>query len=259
MKVVSLKYTFNTRDLGGLKGKDGRLIKSNKLFRSGSLHKLSEEDIQTLINENIKVVVDFRSEKEFIHKADVRIDGITYINLPALPKDDRDGKGKHADSNLLWLVNKESGGKKLLMNTYKNMLLTEEGKAAFKGFFKVLMENNDGAILWHCSQGKDRAGMAAYLLEYALGVSEEDRVNDYMLTNIAMEKKIKQLTPIVLKESNGDYSLLPSLKDVFSADIDYLNEALNSINETYGSIDNLLLNELEVDIKLLQDKYLESK
>ena len=41
-------------------------------------------------------------------------------------------------------------------------------------------------------------------------------------------------------------------------DEDYLNEAINSINENYGSIDNLLVNELGVDIKLLQDKYLDS-
>lgn len=257
MKVIPLKYTFNTRDLGGLKAKDGKKIKFNKLFRSGSLHKLSDEDINTLKELNIKVVVDFRSEKEFVHKADVRIDDITYINLPALPKDDKDGKGKHADSNLLWLVNKEDGGKKLLLNTYKNMLLTDEGVNAFKGFFKTLMENEDGAILWHCSQGKDRAGMAAYLLEYALGVNEKDRIDDYMLTNVAMEKKIKQLTPIVLKESKGDYSLLPALKEVFSSDMDYLNTAINSINEAYGSIDNLLVDVLKVDIKLLQEKYLE--
>ena len=64
MKVVPLKYTFNTRDLGGLKGKDGKTIKYNKLYRSGSLHKLSDEDINTLKELNIKVVVDFRSEKE---------------------------------------------------------------------------------------------------------------------------------------------------------------------------------------------------
>ena len=259
MKVVPLKYTFNTRDLGGLKGKDGKTIKYNKLYRSGSLHKLSDEDINTLKELNIKVVVDFRSEKEFVHKADVKIEGITYLNFPALPKDEHDGKGKHADSNLLWLVNKENGGKKLLLNTYKNMFLTKEGVAAYKNFFKVLQENEDGAILWHCSQGKDRAGLAAYLLEYALGVSKEELLNDYMLTNVAMEKKIEELTPIVLKESKGDYSLLPALKDVFSADEDYLEAAFEAIDENYGNIDKLLEDVLKVDIKSLQEKYLENK
>ena len=66
----------------------------------------------------------------------------------------------------------------------------------------------------------------------------EECINDYLYTNIAMELKIKQLTPIVLNQSNNDRTLLPHLKDVFTAKIEYLNEAINTINSTYGSIDN---------------------
>ena len=84
--------------------------------------------------------------------------------------------------------------------------------------------------------------MAAFLLEYALGVSMEDCITDYLFTNVAMELKIKELTPIVLRLSNNDYSLLPYLKEVFSADIDYLNEALDSINKHYKSLDNFIIN-----------------
>ena len=80
-----------------------------------------------------------------------------------------------------------------------------------------------------------------------------------MLTNVAMEKKIEELTPIVLKESKGDYSLLPALKDVFSADEDYLEAAFEAIDENYGNIDKLLEDVLKVDIKSLQEKYLENK
>ena len=119
MENMKLESTHNTRDLSLLVTKEGYKIKPNKLIRSGSLIRLTENDIKILNDLNLKVVVDFRSEKEFVHKADVRIEGITYLNFPALPKDERDGKGKHADSNLLWLVNKENGGKKLLLNTYE--------------------------------------------------------------------------------------------------------------------------------------------
>ena len=136
------------------------------------------------------------------------------------------------------------------------MFLTKEGIEAYKNFFKVVSENQDGAILWHCSQGKDRAGMAAFLLEYALGISSEDRLKDYLHTNIAMEKAIARLTPVVLDLSNNDHSLLPQLVDVFTAQEDYLNAAIDTINETYGSIDNYLKETLQVDIKALRDNYL---
>lgn len=257
MKIISLDYTFNTRDLGGMKTTNGLKIKENKLIRSGSLHKLSNNDINTLNKHNLKVVVDFRSEKEFVNKADIKIDGVTYLNFPALVKDNKEDNSKHHDSNLLKLVDKQTGGMKLLLKTYKDLFITNEGLTAYKNFFKVVQENEEGAILWHCSQGKDRAGMAAFLLEYALGVSLEDCIKDYLYTNVAMELKIKQLTPIVLRQSNNDTSLLPLLKDVFTAKMEYLNESLNIIKETYGSIENLLINTLNVDIELLKNKYLE--
>lgn len=259
MKVIHLSYTHNTRDIGGMLANCNYKIKENKLIRSGSLHRLSSKDIETLASLNIKVVIDFRSESDFINKPDIRLENVTYLSFPALPKEEKEKINKRADSNLLDLVNKETGGKILLMNTYKNMFITKEGILAYKNFFKVLKENEDGAILWHCSQGKDRAGLAAYLLQYVLGVSKEDRDKDYMFTNEAMKLKIKQLTPIVLKQSGNDKTLLKNLKDVFSADMDYLNEALKTIDEYYGNIDFFLKNVLEVDYDALKEKYLEKQ
>lgn len=257
MKKIDLTYTFNTRDLGGMKTSDNKTIKENMLIRSGCLVKLSPKDIDTLKKHNLKVVVDFRSENEFINKSDVKIDGVKYLNFPALPKNNLPKKREndHYDSNLLQLVDKEYGGKHLLLKTYEGLFETNEGINAFKEFFKVIL-TEPGAILWHCSQGKDRAGMAAFLLEYALGVSMEDCIEDYLLTNVAMERKIKELTPIVLKMSDNDYSLLPILTDVFEAKIEYLNAAIKIITDKYTSIDNFLINVLDVDIQALKEKYL---
>lgn len=256
MKVIKLESTFNTRDLSSFKTTDGKSIKENRLIRSGHLHTINENDIKTLKKHNVKIIVDFRSEHEFVNKADKRIEGVTYLNFPALPKKELASTGKSSDSNLLDLVSEDKGGKKMLLETYKNLFLTKEGIEAYKNFFKVVTENKDGAILWHCSQGKDRAGMAAFLLEYALGLSMNDMIEDYLYTNIAMEKVITRLTPVVLKESNNNHSLLPHLRDVFTAQMDYLNASIQTINETYGSIENYLINTLEVDIEKLKENYL---
>lgn len=258
MENIKLESTHNTRDLCCLTTKDGYRIKANKLIRSGSLIRLTDNDIKTLKELGLQVVIDFRSEKEFVNKPDVRIENVEYINLPALPKNNlKEDKNSHGDSNLLQLVDKKTGGKKFLMNTYKNLFLTKEGLSAYKEFFKIILNGSDGAILWHCSQGKDRAGMAAFLLEYALGVSMEDCITDYLYTNVAMTLKIKELTPIVLRLSNNDFSLLPYLREVFSADIDYLNKSLDSIKKHYKSLDNFIINILEVDINKLKEMYLE--
>lgn len=257
MENINLSHTFNTRDLKGMKTTDNYKIKANKLIRSGSLHRLSNEDIEALRKHDLKVVIDFRSNYEFINRPDVKMPGVTYLNFPALIESKDVNNSKHHDSNLLKLVDKETGGKKLLLDTYKELLITNEGINAYKNFFKVVLENEDGAVLWHCSQGKDRAGIAAFLLEYALGVSLSDCIDDYLYTNIAMERKIKELTPIVLKKSNNDSSLLVMLEEVFSAKMEYLNETLNVINNTYNGLDNFLIKVLNVDIEKLKNKYLE--
>ena len=42
---------------------------------------------------------------------------------------------------------------------------------AYKDFFRLLIEvdSETNAVLWHCTDGKDRAGLAAALLLAALG------------------------------------------------------------------------------------------
>lgn len=258
MHNIKLMSTHNTRDLGYLKTKDGFKIKKKKILRSGSLYKINDHDIKMLKRYNVKKVIDFRSEKEFIYKADIRIANVEYINLPALPKKESSSDtNKHSDSNLLELVDKNTGGYNMLLSTYENLFITKEGLSAYTNFFKILLDNHDGSILFHCSQGKDRAGMAAFLLEYALGVSLDDCYKDYLFTNKAMELKIKELSPVVLKQSNNDKSLLPILRDVFSAKIEYLNKAIETINKNYDNLDNFLTNILKVDIKKLRKIYLE--
>ena len=52
------------------------------------------------------------------------------------------------------------------------------------------METKEGSTLWHCSLGKDRAGMAAVIVEKILGVSDEDILADYMETNNHMDPTV---------------------------------------------------------------------
>ena len=49
-----------------------------------------------------------------------------------------------------------------------------------KGF--LFMLDHPGPYLLHCNEGKDRAGLTAALLEAFLGASEEEIINDYMLS-----------------------------------------------------------------------------
>ena len=66
---------------------------------------------------------------------------------------------------------------------YERMMLDEQSQRGFAQFFDDVLAAEDGSVLWHCTIGKDRAGLAAALLLHALGVKREAVEQDYLATN----------------------------------------------------------------------------
>jgi protein-tyrosine phosphatase len=92
---------------------------------------------------------------------------------------------------------------------YVEFLQGETGKAGFRNFFRVLLETPEGsAVLWHCTNGKDRTGVAAMLLLGILNVDEETIMADFMLTNTFNEAEItatrQQLQKYIQDEAKLD-------------------------------------------------------
>ncbi len=117
--------------------------------------------------------------------------------------------------------------------------------------------NEGRTVYFHCSQGKDRAGFAAYLLEIALGVPEEKAREDYLLTNLAMKEKIASLTKRVENKPFFNERFRQDLIDVFSAKEEYLDETIRLMNERYGGTMNYIQKAVGVDVNRLKELYLE--
>ena len=71
---------------------------------------------------------------------------------------------------------------------YRQMLT---GNKAFKELFRAL-EAGETPILFHCTSGKDRTGVAAMLILLALGASDETICADYARTNSAAPPRSKR-------------------------------------------------------------------
>lgn len=257
MRKIILAHQKNIRDLGGLVGYKGKKVKYGRLYRGGFLGIVTAEDIEVINSLHLTDIVDFRSEHEFENRPDYPFEGVTFHNYVAMINDVKKDNNKTEDSNLLWFIEEGDDGFEHMYKIYPKICIEPAGIEAFKKFFKLLVSKKDGVFYFHCSQGKDRAGLAAYFLEIALGVSKEDALNDYFLTNEAMEIRIKNLKEQVKNEHFYNKKYEKSLEEVFSVDIRYLNHALEVIEETYGSVDNYLVNILEIDIKRLRKIYLE--
>lgn len=145
----------NTRDLGGLKGADGRKVLTNKLIRSGRLSPGSEEDIKKIGN-LVSAVVDFRSENERMEAPDPSIDGVSYYYIPIIG-DLAAGVSRDQKSDkeaFMMLVNDPDGALKYMCRMYRGFASSKAALAGYRSFVNLLLENEGKATLWHCTQGR---------------------------------------------------------------------------------------------------------
>lgn len=259
MKVYELSFQKNIRDIGGMVTKDGHHIKYGRLIRGSVLTKLDENDEQIVKGFNLTDIIDFRSPDEFEYYPDFHLDGVRMHNLPVLSKktnEEARQRMKSSDGNLLWFLEDQTSGFDHLVKVYSEFITTQDGIDAYKEFFNIIL-NDNRVTYFHCSQGKDRTGFAAYLVEIALGVSEEDAMNDYLYSNIAMEKRAEMMLRRVeyLPFYNEEYK--QSLIDVFSTRVEYMNSAIKAMKEHYGGTLNYIKEALGVDIDKLKSLYLE--
>ena len=256
MKLYELSHQKNIRDLGGLIGHNGKTIKYGRLYRGGGLHKVNPEDVEIINSFHLNDIVDFRSKDEFKHQPDYRFEGVTYHNFTTFEHEMKQEHRHLDDGNLLWFMDKDVTGFQHLVRTYRELVDTEEGQAAYRNLFKVIMQ--EGSVTYfHCSQGKDRVGVAAYLIESALGVSMEQIIDDYLLSNAAMEKRADKLVESVKDKPFYNEEYHQSLLQVFSAKLEYLQEAIDTINKKYGGVLSYIEKVLQVDIDKFREMFLE--
>ncbi|MDO5426697.1 MAG: tyrosine-protein phosphatase [Coriobacteriia bacterium] len=192
---IDLEKIFNARDLGGMKGADGKTIKPKRLIRSSCLHGASKKDAKILVDEfNLKNVVDFRYQKEREEKPHPKraFKKVKYYSLPSF---ETIVKAFTRDEESMKLLNNqgeftEESAVKFIETFYRWLPTEQSVQDAYTQFLKILLDTKEGSTLWHCSLGKDRAGMAAVIVEKILGVSAEDILADYMETNNHMDPTV---------------------------------------------------------------------
>ena len=237
MKPMLLTTIRNIRDLGGMSTADGRRILPRRLIRSAHLGSASEDDLQFLRKEGgLAAVLDLRTNQERLEKPD-HADGFTCFAIPVI--DDLRAGITHEKG----VEEKEFPDMAFL---YRLMVTRPETQAGFARALHQIFtwDYSQGAILWHCTEGKDRCGMTAALVLEALGVDRDSIMRDYLETNRTS-----------LLRARGVYErLLPLRGEVFArsvyrayvADERYLRAAWDAMGENYLT-DTLHISQAEID------------
>lgn len=236
---IGLHGARNTRDLGGLTTTDGRVIASGRLIRSGELHKATDEDIELLRDgHDLQRVVDFRTAAERKGAADpqARMQDVTFIDLPVFSEAAIGITHEGGIAGDLAALKRFSGNAhETIRDLYVTCLLGEDGKRAYREFFETLLTAEDGATLWHCTEGKDRAGLASVLVEYALGVPMPHIRADYLATNLFVRDAAEEILDALAGHGLLEHIDL-DVDSIFYADMDYLDAALEAVEQECGDM-----------------------
>jgi protein-tyrosine phosphatase len=149
---------------------------------------------------------------------------------------------------------KGNGGDSLMIAYYSN---TDSLALRYKPFFDKLLALPAGeSLVFHCSAGKDRTGIGAALLLYALGVPYETIMNDYLASNYYRKdvnvKMMGQMSAVHI-----DPEVAKGMMGVKKEDLD---ATFAAITKRYGSVDVYLRTQIGLDdgkIALLKKKFLE--
>lgn len=236
---LPLSGVYNARDLGGYRTADGRHVKWGKIIRSDDLHELTPEDRAYLASMPLKSVVDFRSPQEIEARPDSLPSGVQYYELSITP-----GNVEDVESYMNLTPDQVTQAMEE-MNRY--FATSPEGIDRYREFFRILQQDGETPLIFHCSAGKDRTGMGAALILYALNVPEATIMQDYLLSNEYVKGKY------------GKYiEQYPHLEGLFEVKPEYLQAGIGAIKSKYGSVENYLRDELGVNIENFRATYLYS-
>ncbi|QIK63546.1 tyrosine-protein phosphatase [Leucobacter viscericola] len=188
-----LQGTHNARGLAGLPTDGGQSIAEGVLFRSDSLSALTPEGVAAFREYRIGTVIDLRTDAERSRAADVlpTDNSVTLIPLPVLggamdemarglmPAATAGSKTQLSSEQLSAILDQVPTLQQLYVGILSSSArqFAELGRAVLAG-----VATDRPGVLFHCTAGKDRTGLAAAILLMLAGVDRETIVADYTQT-----------------------------------------------------------------------------
>ena len=256
--IDQLPARLNLRDLGGFPTKDGRHVKKGLLYRSSALYFFDEEELEPVRALGLKTILDFRAESGAKERPDPSLDGAAYYNKCAAFQNILEDLNSPAElASLLFDRDQKGNTVEVLVSSYAASLAFSNDSYRF--LFDCLLSGMT-PLLFHCSNGKDRTGIAAMLILLALGVPEEIAKEDYLKSNVSRKNEIDALMEkyrFYSGISENARSFLTMIEGVLPHSADMM---MSEILEKYGAYENYMEQEYGFDeekLTMLRDLYLE--
>jgi len=270
-QFLPVRGIVNARDLGGYKTADGRRVRDGRLIRSAHLAEATGSDLRYLAGLPVTTVIDFRKEEEKVGKVNKTVEGSQYICLPidasgnaaasATEEEKKKftGRKKFDVKKIIVMAAFNDKAKAVARSMYPILLFSPECQSQFAEFFRLVLRAESGAVLYHCTQGKDRTGIASALLLAALGADRETIIADFDATNHVYGADVKKYSRRV-RFWGGKEDEVGVVKAFLGANTENFVKALDEVDRQYGSLEGYLreiIGLTDRDIQVLRERYLE--
>jgi protein-tyrosine phosphatase len=245
MRFPDIAGAVNFRDAGGYLTRDGKRLRWGRVFRSGATDAMTPEDMRFIAESKIRCVFDLRSNSERReHPSRLQtVPGIEYLthdyrrlpgDITRMVKDGLPGREQCRD---------------LMKTAYR--LIPYEFREPYRQLFLCLSAGKL-PMLFNCSAGKDRTGIAAAIILAALGVSPELITEDYLLT----ERYFERNCTLTFGRSVGSFmteSTRESWEPLMRAESVYLESMFGEVERRSGTIAGYLTGELRLPSTIIDD------
>lgn len=252
LKSIKVKGIRNIRNITQFINEEGKRIKENIFIRSEKLNKLSKKKHKKFLKDyNVSTVIDLRTDVEVEEsKPHPFPENVSYHHIPVLSHTyfgvTHEKKMRKALFNESKKMKDDSHFYNYMANMYTNIVFEEYSQEQFKKFFDILLKEQPGNIVYYCNGGKDRTGMASLFILSSLGVSKEDILKDYSMSDY-LNRKYNKLMHVLIKLFIPFKKFKKLLISMLYAKMEYLEKTITAIEEQYGSILNYLKVELGID------------
>jgi protein tyrosine/serine phosphatase len=241
----ALQGVENFRDFGDYAAGAGRL-KRGVLFRAAHQAEATDADLETLAALNIVTLVDLRRPNERERSPSRRWNGFS-----AQVIDNELGMtGEDPWHVFLKSSDLSVGAVHDYMDAYyRRAPFKERHIDLFSRYFQAVAEGK-GAVLIHCAAGKDRTGILAALTHHIAGVSDDDVIDDYLLTNDPgrFERRGAAFSAHI-EEATGRRPTEAAMRAAMGVEARYLAAAFEEMKAQFGSLDGYLERGVGLDAK----------
>jgi protein tyrosine/serine phosphatase len=214
----------NARGVGGLRTLDGSMLREGVLYRSAGLHSLGDEGRAALAALDVRTVLDLRGEAEAQLHPD-EVPDARVVRLPLHEPTDVD----------TGLVVGAAGGHMPLREVYAE-IVRERGDRVVAGVREVA--HAPGAVLVHCTAGKDRTGVFVALLLAAVGVCDDDIVRTYAESRERLGDEFAAEVAQMLSALSPAGAAVPqeTVDDILGSPAEYIDEMLAEVRAQHGTV-----------------------